>query len=891
MKKLIYLIVIVLISSLVLGGCTLLSNISQVPATEQKGMPSSTANLVALWHFDDDALDSSGNNNDGTVYGASWVDGKLGNALSFDGTNDYVGIADSSILDITQGTWEAWIKFDTLPSVAGHPMNPLAKANQHWIHGSLNDTDSGTTDAIVVKIRVGGTRYCAQTSSYFITADVWYHVAGTYDGETLKLYVNGTLVNSNTAPSGDIDTGDQIMAVGTWSTLADYFQGTIDEVRIWDGALISAEILYSFENEILHVDDDWAQWPGAYYTINEALAVAGDGDTIIVENGIYTESLSLNKPVNLIGRGSSTTTIEAGVVGGSVITIDSVTDPMTIQGFTIDALNYGNERGICIQNVSGNITVEQNNVINFTENGILISNSNDNTIISNTITGSSTGSNAGVYVDNESGNNTIDSNTITLATSGTGNLFNIYFAGPTNSKNNTIMNNTINGGTRAFQQDGGVSGTTTISGNTINNPSWAGICLIGGSVIISGNTLTNTVRPIEFGVATNNVTITGNTIVGSTYDGINCGSASGIITITGNEICDSYRGIRVQTGCAGVDIINNNIHDNRWSGIELRAAPGEITGNTLDHNKRGIETWVPITAHHNDILYHLYGGLILRTSVENANGSSDATCNWWGSSSGPNVHNGTSWIGPGTGTSIITNGHSVNYNPWLTQDSSLVYTGAPQPDTSVVLEATLSDSTNGISGMDVKFYLNDIPVGNATTDSNGVARLDITGQVDVGVYEVYAKAACDLTSGTEYLAVYDPSAGFVTGGGWIDSPAGASAEYPDAVGKATFGFVSKYKKGATVPTGNTEFQFKAGDLNFHSDSYDWLVIAGDKAMYKGTGTINGTGNFGFMLSATDGDPDLFRIKIHDDGVIYDNQPVVGDGTELGGGQIIVHSGK
>ena len=140
------------------------------------------------------------------------------------------------------------------------------------------------------------------------------------------------------------------------------------------------------------------------------------------------------------------------------------------------------------------------------------------------------------------------------------------------------------------------------------------------------------------------------------------------------------------------------------------------------------------------------------------------------------------------------------------------------------------------------------------------------------------------------LAVYDPTAGFVTGGGWIDSPEGAYAANPSLTGKATFGFVSKYKKGAIVPTGNTEFQFKAGDLNFHSDSYDWLVIAGDKAMYKGIGTINGTGDYGFMLSATDDDPDLFRIKIQDkdnDIVIYDNN----EETELGGGQIIVHKAK
>ena len=61
-----------------------------------------------------------------------------------------------------------------------------------------------------------------------------------------------------------------------------------------------------------------------------------------------------------------------------------------------------------------------------------------------------------------------------------------------------------------------------------------------------------------------------------------------------------------------------------------------------------------------------------------------------------------------------------------------------------------------------------------------------------------------------YVVGYDPSAGFVTGGGWIDSPAGAYAANPALTGKANFGFVSKYQNGNNVPTGNTEFQFKVG---------------------------------------------------------------------------------
>lgn len=248
MKKSYYLIVLVLILGLALTGC-LLTNIGQTPTSEQSGITYLTkgvplSNLVGLWRFNGDDNDSSDYDNHGTVYGADYVDSPMGQALSFDGINDYVEIENDSSLNITQGTWEAWIKFDALPSVAGHPMNPLAKANQYWIHGSRNDPDSGTTDAIVVKVRVGGTRYCAKTSSSFITAGVWYHVAGTYDGETLKLYVNGTLIDSNNAPSGNIDTGTQIMAVGTWSTLIDYFQGTIDEVRIWNTALTAEQLIH-----------------------------------------------------------------------------------------------------------------------------------------------------------------------------------------------------------------------------------------------------------------------------------------------------------------------------------------------------------------------------------------------------------------------------------------------------------------------------------------------------------------------------------------------------------------------------------------------------------------------------------------------------------------------
>lgn len=160
----------------------------------------------------------------------------------------------------------------------------------------------------------------------------------------------------------------------------------------------------------------------------------------------------------------------------------------------------------------------------------------------------------------------------------------------------------------------------------------------------------------------------------------------------------------------------------------------------------------------------------------------------------------------------------------------------------------------------------------------------------------------------EFIVIYDPSGGFVTGGGWIMSPPGAcqfNACTDDTTGKANFGFVSKYQKGASIPAGQTEFQFKAGDLNFHSSVYEWLVVAGAHAKFKGTGTIGGSGNYGFIVTATDseinggGDTDGFRIKIWDknsgDGVVYDNQMGASDNadntTALGGGSIKIHKAK
>src|SRR5205814_8849092 len=88
---------------------------------------------------------------------------------------------------------------------------------------------------------------------------------------------------------------------------------------------------------------------------------------------------------------------------------------------------------------------------------------------------------------------------------------------------------------------------------------------------------------------------------------------------------------------------------------------------------------------------------------------------------------------------------------------------------------------------------------------------------------------------TAYVVVYDASGGFVTGGGWIMSPAGAYVADASLTGKASFGFVAKYAKGAIKPSGTTEFQFQTGSFSFSSTRYEWLVVAGARAQFKGVG--------------------------------------------------------
>lgn len=155
----------------------------------------------------------------------------------------------------------------------------------------------------------------------------------------------------------------------------------------------------------------------------------------------------------------------------------------------------------------------------------------------------------------------------------------------------------------------------------------------------------------------------------------------------------------------------------------------------------------------------------------------------------------------------------------------------------------------------------------------------------------------------EYVVVYDPNGGFVTGSGEFDSPPGAYAADPNVTGVARFNFVSKYRKEATESNGNFQFRVDDANLRFEADGYDWMVVNGNRALIEGRGTLNGAGEYGFLLSLIDGGTgpqsgdDLIRVKVWeinpdgaDGALVYDSQ-IGGDTSHTAAPQIAIDKGQ
>lgn len=208
----------------------------------------SLSGLKAAYAFDEGSgtttVDRSGFNNTGTLVGATWTtQGRFGKALQFNGTSALVTAPDSPSLHLTSAmTLECWV-FPTAVPLKWSDL--IMKANDDYYleatspMGRLPAMSSSFTSPLY--------------GTTALTVNTWSHLAATYDGAMMKLYLNGVVVSSR-AQTGTVPATGGPLSFGGDAQFGQYFAGRIDEVRIYDHALSATEIQSDMMTPVPTVD-------------------------------------------------------------------------------------------------------------------------------------------------------------------------------------------------------------------------------------------------------------------------------------------------------------------------------------------------------------------------------------------------------------------------------------------------------------------------------------------------------------------------------------------------------------------------------------------------------------------------------------------------------------
>lgn len=193
--------------------------------------------LISYWPAENDANDAMGVNN-GVANGATYVPGRVVQAFSFDGSDDYINVPDSASLDITSElTIDAWVKPNGIGVGNGIIVmkNPL-KYGLVWLP---------STQKISFSLDIGGWSDYVSTST--VPVGQWSHVVGTYDSSNVRIYINGIL-DVEIPKTGSIATSTENLTFGKRTDLTEIFNGLIDEIKIYNRVLSASEIAGLYES-------------------------------------------------------------------------------------------------------------------------------------------------------------------------------------------------------------------------------------------------------------------------------------------------------------------------------------------------------------------------------------------------------------------------------------------------------------------------------------------------------------------------------------------------------------------------------------------------------------------------------------------------------------------
>ena len=215
--------------------------------------PANTTCLVGWWRMDEGSGnrtdDSTDGGKDGTIYGASWVDGKFGKALSFDGVDDYVDCG--SVLNNidTHFTIETWLKVNSLPAISGESIFPIVgkfDGTRYWLL-SIKRGNSDNIGFLHFRLWDGTVVVSANSPVGSIVTGTWYHVAAVRNGNTFEVYINGERKNTVTQTFGSVANSGVLRIAHNLENWA-FFNGIIDELRIYNCSL-SADQIYKDYNK------------------------------------------------------------------------------------------------------------------------------------------------------------------------------------------------------------------------------------------------------------------------------------------------------------------------------------------------------------------------------------------------------------------------------------------------------------------------------------------------------------------------------------------------------------------------------------------------------------------------------------------------------------------